>query len=341
MAHNLSTGGGGRPVNRFRISGGRDVVHDDLGTLLRRSPSTWEEAATRYLEKCADDNLSPSTIDNYRMWLLGPRTTRVREQYSLDRLSAITSDTIRLFERDIRQSGRSDYTVLQCFRVVKTFLSWCHSRGWWDDPDGLLGMRAPRVAKVAPDVFTAEEEEALLAACRIPRDRFILRFLIGTGLRLSEAANVTLDDIVETPKGSMVHVREGKGRKDRYTPLGLPGHSLERDLMQYLARERPVDATSDERALFLTDRYWPEPLTGEGIFRAIYRAGKAAGIHAHPHRCRHTWATRALASGVPWPAVQKAGGWSSIEAMSRYLHFGTRDIEDGWERASRKVASLD
>lgn len=297
-------------------------------------PESWELAAEFYLAECeATKGLSPDTLENYRLWLLGPRMTAVRESLGILKPDGLSRELLIALEHDLRADRRSAYSVLQAHRVVITYAKWLIERGWLEDTD-VLTVATPRTPTKSPEVFSEADEAMLLRACNRSRDRLLIRFLIGTGLRVHEAASVQLDDIVSRDDGWFVHVRQGKGRKDRYAPLGLPGQPLGPAVAAYIELERPLSPDHKERHLWLSEREPIEALTAEGVFKAVSKAGKTAGIHAHPHRCRHTWATRALASGVPAAAVQRAGGWSTFDAMSRYLHFATADVAAAWNRAA-------
>jgi site-specific recombinase XerD len=96
-----------------------------------------------------------------------------------------------------------------------------------------------------------------------------------------------------------LRVRQRKGRKDRVAPLDSPKARRSSKLRQYIRSVRPADASSPH--LFLrTRRNGGEhtPLTRRGPQILMQRLGERTGIHVHPHKFRHTFATRSLAAGV-------------------------------------------
>jgi len=165
-----------------------------------------------------------------------------------------------------------------------------------------------------------------------PRDEVLLRFLLRTGLRLSEASAVNLDDIVDSPEGSYVRVRQGKGRKDRIVPLDSPSDNLSARLRRYVAQFRPRDTY--EQALFLSSRKHRgryRRLTPSGIQVLCQRLSEDTGIHVNPHKFRHTFATRSLSAGVDVMALQKALGHTTLAMVSRYVHYQKEDLLQAWK----------
>ncbi len=260
------------------------------------TPDTWEGAATRYLEILRGQRLSPATIAAYRGWLLGTRVRRARGDLPFP--DTLCADVLVALQLQLDEDGRAPGTALQATRTLKSFARFCVEQGWAAS-SSMLGLRNPRTPKHLPEPFADAEIALLLEAASYPRDRMLVRFLLGTGLRCAECAQICVDDLMETDSGGMVRVRRGKGAKERYAPLGLPGEPLMGPLGDYIAWVRSVDPDDPERHLWLTlreDGGRPVPLAEAGIYRAITRLGQAAGIHAHPHRFRHTWATRAVAA---------------------------------------------
>jgi site-specific recombinase XerD len=106
-------------------------------------------------------------------------------------------------------------------------------------PEEALTTPAPRQPQVEPETFSEEEERRLIEAARTDRDRFLIEFMIRTGLRLTEVTNVTLDDIIDGPEGAYVRVRQGKGAKDRIVPPRSGAARFSRRLGSYIRNTRP------------------------------------------------------------------------------------------------------
>lgn len=216
---------------------------------------------------------------------------------------------------------------------MKTFAGFCLREGYATD-EQVLTVSAPKQEQREPEVFTDAEQQKLLAAADNERDRLLIEFMLATGLRLGEVERVRVDDIVESPNGAYLRVRQGKGRKDRIVPLDTARNHMSRKLMRYAERSRPKGST--ETALFLSQRVdetgSKRPLTSRGIQVLLYRLGQKTGVHVHPHKFRHTFATRALSAGVDVMALQKALGHTTLAMVSRYVHYQKDDLLEAWQR---------
>jgi site-specific recombinase XerD len=213
--------------------------------------SSWDAAVNAFLSDCRRRNLSPSTTDTYLSILTSPRTEEFRKDHQLQSARDLTAETLKAFETELFEAGLSSGSVMGYHRVLKTFGRFCLTECCADD-EALLQVDGPKREQYEPEVFTEDEERQLVAACDNDRDRFLIEFMMATGLRLSEVVNVTLDDIVESPNGAYVRVRQGKGRKDRIVPLDTAKNRMSRKLRRYIEHTRPKDTS--ETALFICKR---------------------------------------------------------------------------------------
>jgi integrase/recombinase XerD len=267
--------------------------------------------------------------------LLGKRTTQFRDDCRVETPAHLTAEKIKSFELELIDAGLKPTSVTAFHRVLLTFVRFCRQEGLGAD-DAVLDVKGPRQALVEPEAFSQDEEGRLIAAARNERDKVLVEFMLRTGLRLSEVVRVTVDDIVESPDGAYVRVRQGKGKKDRIVPLDTGGTKLSRKLRRYIAHSRQDDSAN--RALFLTRRRTRgiggdyAPLTPHGVQVLLRRIGDDAGVHANPHKFRHTFATRALSAGVDVMALQRALGHTTLAMVSRYVHYQKDDLLEAWRR---------
>jgi len=168
----------------------------------------------------------------------------------------------------------------------------------------------PRREKKLPLILSREEVKALLDAPQNLRHRTLLALLYGSGLRVSELTRLQVSDIDSARK--VVHVRHGKGGKDRQTLL--PAKLL--DLLRcYWRSHRPsgwlFPSTDSTR-----------PISPKAVFLACRQAAKTAGISkpVHPHSLRHAFATHLLEDGVNLRSIQILLGHANLETTARYLH---------------------
>ena len=219
---------------------------------------------------------------------------------------------------------------------MRNFLGFCMREGW-GVPDEALVAPPPRQPQIEPETFSEDEERRLIQAARTDRDRFLIEFMMRTGLRLTEVTNVTLDDIIDGPDGAYLRVRRGKGAKDRIVPLDTKTARFLRRLGNYIRNTRPAstwhqgssspvgrDPTTDDH----------QPVMPSAIKTLMKRHIDETGIHAHPHKFRHTFATRALRAGVDSLVLQRALGHTTLAMVNRYVHYQPTDMLDAW-RARR------
>jgi integrase/recombinase XerC len=197
-------------------------------------------------------------------------------------------------------------------------------------------VRTPKAPQKLPEVMSPEVVNALIdgvPASRLEqphpvRDRAILELLYGCGVRVSELAGLSLQDLDRSERWLRVR---GKGRKERQVPLpGKAADALER----YLA-ERPV--VRDEPAVFLNHR--SGRLTGRGIrgivkFYATFISGDPS---IHPHSFRHAYATHLLADGADLRAIQELLGHDSLSTTQKYTQVALTDLIAVYDKAHPKA----
>src|SRR5262245_52777943 len=197
-------------------------------------------------------------------------------------------------------------------------------------------VRTPKAPKTVPDVMTAEQANRLVDAVGrteperpFPlRDRAIFELLYGCGLRVSEAAGLSLGD-VDRSEG-WLRVR-GKGRKERQVPLpGKAADALER----YLGQRAVV---RDEPAVFLNHRN--RRLTARGLRGIVkfYANHISHDPSIHPHSFRHAYATHLLADGADLRAIQELLGHARLSTTQKYTQVSLVDLMAVYDKAHPKA----
>jgi len=173
-----------------------------------------------------------------------------------------------------------------------------------------------RAPKRLPTVLSRDEARRLLdVVAHHPRDRALVMALYGAGLRISEALALRPGD-VDAPR-MLVHVRGGKGGKDRMVGLAPQLLAALRDLWR--ARPRP----RDPRGWLFPQVRRPERAMEEGTaWRVVARAARRAGIarRVGPHTLRHSYATHLLDAGVDLRTIQLLLGHGSLKTTTLYTH---------------------
>ena len=167
-----------------------------------------------------------------------------------------------------------------------------------------------RRPKTLPCVLSPDEVARLFAAARGGRDRVLLQTTYACGLRLSEVLQLEVTAI-DSPR-LLVHVRQGKGQKDRLVPLSL---RLLAELRAYWQRYRP-------RRWLFPNASGQGPLCAGTVQRLIKRVLRRAqiGKPASMHTLRHSFATHLLEAGVDILTVQKMLGHRQLSTTAHYLH---------------------
>jgi integrase/recombinase XerD len=189
-------------------------------------------------------------------------------------------------------------------------------------------LELPRLEKRLPkDILSAEEAERVLAEPDVGtpagiRDRAILEVLYSTGIRRQELINLERRD-VDAARG-IVAIRQGKGKRDRFVPIG------ERALLwlqKYLADVRPELEAADVNTLFLYDT--GHPLDPHRVSRAVrgYVARSGVGKKGRCHLFRHTMATLMLEGGADIRFIQQMLGHVSLRTTERYTHVSIRQLQ--------------
>ena len=221
----------------------------------------------------------------------------------------------------LRAKGRKASTRARAFVAVREFLAFLASTHATAH-DLSEGLEAPRKNLVLPRVLDEATTLKILQAAngsdpRDLRDRAMLEFLYGCGLRVSELCGLELQDVVAD--AGVVRCR-GKGSKERIVPIGVPAATA---LTRYLAsaREPFSRGNTAERRIFLTRL--GRPFTRMGVFKMLRERAAAAGVDAHavsPHVLRHCFATDLLAHGADIRAIQEMLGHASIATTQVYTH---------------------
>jgi site-specific recombinase XerD len=184
-------------------------------------------------------------------------------------------------------------------------------------PEVVAWFRFPRQARTLPDILGATEVEALLARVEKLQHRALIMAAYGAGLRVSEACRLCVQDI-DSRRG-VIHVRDGKGGKDRYVMLGA---RLLAVLREYWRAARPAGPH------LFPGMHESVVVSRKTLNRALKQAAVDAGISKQvtPHSLRHAFATHLLEGGTDIRTIQMLLGHASIRTTAHYVQVSTRHI---------------
>jgi integrase/recombinase XerD len=175
----------------------------------------------------------------------------------------------------------------------------------------------PRRDKVLPEVLNMQEITSMIKHTENVKHKLILMFGYGSGLRLNEINKIRLSDIDR--ERMQLRVKNGKGRKDRYTKLAAKILPV---LDEYIAKERPEDLLfRGATGGIYSDR---------SIQQVVKQAAEKAGIQktVTPKTLRHTFATHMLENGVDLRYIQEMLGHASSKTTEIYTHITTKGFEN-------------
>jgi integrase/recombinase XerD len=170
--------------------------------------------------------------------------------------------------------------------------------------------------KTLPSVLSPAEVLRLLDAAEPGRERLLLQVAYGCGLRLSELLHLQVADIDSARM--VIHVRQGKGAKDRLVPLSL---RLLEELRAYWRMHRP-------RTWLFPGQKSGRPINASHIQRGLGRLVQQVGLskHCSMHTLRHSYATHLLEAGVDVLTLKALLGHTSLQTTARYLHVSTHRL---------------
>ena len=194
--------------------------------------------------------------------------------------------------------------------------------------DPTAQIESPRIGRPLPHGLTEREVENLLAAPSLSdplgvRDRCMLEVLYATGLRVSELVNLSLGQL--SLANGVLRI-EGKGSKERLTPLGEEAADWVRRFLDGARREILGEKVSE--ALFPTRR--GKAMTRQAFWQRLRKHGAAAGITQglSPHSLRHAFATHLLDHGADLRVVQLLLGHSSLSTTQIYTQVARKRLRD-------------
>jgi len=295
------------------------------GSAVAGHAASWEDAVAVFLLSGVD---SVGTRRAYARHL-----RRAGQMFDWVPVAEITGSDLAAFRASVISSGLAPSTQAQSLSALRSFLSWVGSLdGHHLSSEAIrVALRTPRATVKTRYAVITEKEIGLMLAAAGTRERALLGVLLGAGLRVAEAAALSVSDIIEDQDGEVsLFVVLGKGRKDRVVPI--------RPEVDALLRRYLVDSgrhLGDEGRLFLASDRGAASRTTVGVTtrtlsRLITELAKTAGISAKrvtPHSLRHTYAIRCLRAGGNVVAVAKLLGHSTIATTQRYVdHLATSEL---------------
>jgi integrase/recombinase XerD len=196
----------------------------------------------------------------------------------------------------------------------------------------------PAPEKKLPVILSFAEVRQLLSLVRLPRYRVCLTTIYSCGLRLQEGTHLQVADIDSARL--MIHVRHGKGAKDRYVPLPQRTLQLLRQYWQQHHNPLLLFPAAGRNHIDLAKA--TEPMSRSSVQDAFHAARQESGNNkrASVHTLRHSWATHLLEAGVNLRLIQQWLGHSSPATTSIYTHLTVKAEQLGAVTINQLMSDL-
>lgn len=215
------------------------------------------------------------------------------------------------------QSGLQRTTMARIIASLHSFYRFClNEKLRTDDPS--IQIHTPRQDRNLPDVLDPESIEHVLESIDIStpnglRDRALFELIYSCGLRISEAAGLTFQQLYLEEK--LLRVL-GKRKKERLVPFGDEAFSW---MMRYLTEARPLlEKHGKSDFVFLNQE--GRGISRKGIWKRFSQIRTKSGVKAKVHTFRHSFATHLLAGGADLRTVQELLGHTDIATTQIYTH---------------------
>jgi len=284
-------------------------------------------------------DLSPRTVEAYASDLALFAASLEGRHGDTVELDDVSIDDIRAFLRAEVSRGLSNRSMMRRVSAIRSFFHYAlRKKLIASDPTAHLGQQPSR--KTVPTIISAERIEKMMSlpdtsTLKGLRDRAVLEFLYGTGVRLREMVALDIGDFLPVG-GDTIRVL-GKGSKERVVAFGREArramHSywadrfgIHGDVEEQLLRFRKEPAFATEREVRISRR------TVQRIAqRYISLVASVSG--ASPHALRHAFATHLLDNGADLRAVQELLGHASLSTTQIYTHVSIEHLKAVYKKA--------
>jgi site-specific recombinase XerD len=285
----------------------------------------FDTAILRYLRHQRVAGRSKWTEEWHRISLRQFKVFLAGEGHSLQ-VEDLCADDLRAWIESLRDKGLAQNSIATKSRSPKAWGKWLLEEEYVSKhPFIRVGM--PSREDIAKAIFTPAEIESLLKDCDRStwlglRDYAIQVLLYSTGIRASELLALTQEDIDRTRQ--LVTIKKGKGGKFRRVPLSRP---VERALDKYLAH--PKRPKGDHLFVVCKGR----PMGLDALEMMMKRRSGRTGIHANPHKYRHSCAVQYLRNGGRVEVLRTMLGHSKLEMTLHYARIAGVDLTEAHDHA--------
>lgn len=284
------------------------------------------DAFENFLQYCRfEKTLTNQTIQDYKEDFL-----QFQRYYPHKKeLTDLNKNDLNDFSYDQALNGLSPATIARRIATIKNFYMFLESDNL---AKGIISeeITIPKKDKTLPQVLSEEEINQLLNAPDLTsekgiRDYAVLEILYSCGLRVSEAANLQINQINEQEE--IINIL-GKGKKERIVPIRK---SALKAVKTYINEVRNKHLVIDNKAVFIGKN--GKRMSRQALYNIVVNNAKLAGIQKeiHPHTLRHSFATHLLDNGADLRVVQELLGHTNIGTTQIYTHVTTKTLVKSYD----------
>ncbi|MCF6515034.1 tyrosine recombinase XerC [Lactobacillus sp. S2-2] len=250
-------------------------------------------------------------------------------------LLKITNFDVETYLSKLNEDNKSKNTISRKISSLRSFYSFLVKNDYIEkNPFEYVHLKKTNLK--LPRFFYEKEMDQLFKLAKIKkpnnmelRDSAILETFYGTGLRLSECSNLTLDEIDLDNKSLSII---GKGNKQRNLPIGS---YMSEALQKYFVdcRNLIMNKYNKNHNYVFINRIG-DPITSRGIEYVLNNLVKktSSNLDIHPHMIRHTFATHLLNNGADMRSVQELLGHSSLSTTQIYTHVTKKNLMSNYNK---------
>lgn len=282
-----------------------------------------------------EKGFSPATVRAYGTDLTQFEAYLQTRGKSMGAYGAIARDQVRGFLAELHRIKTAKSSMSRKLSSLRSFFKYLQRRELLVKSP-VAGIRNPKQDQKQPRILNVDQALAVMEVKVAPdpegtRDLALAELLYGSGLRISEALGLEVDDI--DLSAGFVRVL-GKGSKERIAPLS---DESKKRLGRWLEQRHALNSSHEEKALFLGNR--GGRLNRRQASRIIAKLAALAGLpqNVHPHMLRGSFATHLLEGGADLRDVQELLGHKRIATTQRYTHLDMAHLMKVYDRAHPKA----
>lgn len=243
------------------------------------------------------------------------------EENNIEIFDKITRSHINRYIRSLRQADYAPTSITRKIASLRGWFKWMMSNEMIDS-DPTAGLEQPKLSRHLPKVLTMNDISQIFSEDLTVLESAIVELLYAAGLRVSELANLQLNNL----NLDQDYVRcIGKGSKERLIPIGKKAKDAIKEYMAF--RELVVFKHElDTKQLFIDENGLD--VSRQKVYTIIKNLGDKIDKTISPHTLRHSFATHMLENGADLRVVQELLGHADVSTTQLYTHISKKRLKD-------------